>query len=287
MTHVTSIMSLQSSVAFGHVGNSAAVFPMQRMGVEVLPVYTVLFSNSTAYGSWKGPVIGPDDLRAVIQGVDELDQLAHVDAILSGYQGGQETGQVIVDTVRLAKERNPQALYACDPVMGSHETGCFVAPGIPEFIRDHCIPVADIITPNHFELGFLTGMPTHTLAETLAAADALLERGPQVVVVTGVQHEDNPEDQLAMLAVTREGAWQVFTPRIDRVFNGAGDVTAATFLVHFLRTRDAGAAVGETAAIMHALLTVSAEATSEELALIEAQDVLVDPPQHFEVSKVR
>lgn len=281
-------MSIQSHVAYGHVGNSAAVFPMQRMGVEVMPVYTVLFSNSTAYGSWGGPVIGPDDIRAVIAGVDERGGLSTTDAILSGYQGGEGTGGIIVETVTLAKKRNPQAIYACDPVMGSTETGCFVAPGIPEFIREKCIPVADIVTPNHFELGFLTDMPVETMPQVLAAADALLARGPRVVVVTGVHTAETSPDATSMVAVTSDGAWIVSTPHIDRVFNGAGDVTAATFLTQYLRVDgDVPHALAATAAVMYGLLSVSSRFDSQELALIEAQDEFVNPSQTFEVTALR
>lgn len=261
---------------------------MQRQGAEVLPVYTVLFSNSTAYGSWKGPVIAPADIRAVIDGIDERGALATLDAVLSGYQGGEGTGAIIVDTVARVKAQNPEALYACDPVMANKETGCFVAPQIPPYIRDHCIPVADIVTPNHFELGFLTELPTNTLEQVLAAADTLLERGPKVVVATGVSTDELAADSTTMVAVTRQGAWMVSTPKINRVFNGAGDVTAATFLVRYLQAKgDVAAALGQTAAVMFGLLSVSAKLEDPELALIEGQDELVNPSKIFEVTSLR
>ena len=125
------ILSIQSAVAYGHVGNSAAVFPLQRIGVEVLPVYTVNFSNHTGYGAWRGPLISPDDVRDVILGVEERGVFPQIDAVLSGYQGGEGIGDVILDAVARVKAANPQAIYACDPVMGNAKSGCFVAPAIP------------------------------------------------------------------------------------------------------------------------------------------------------------
>ncbi|MFF2772879.1 pyridoxal kinase, partial [Streptomyces bacillaris] len=164
------ILSIQSAVAYGHVGNSAAVFPLQRIGVEVLPVYTVNFSNHTGYGAWRGPLIAPDDVREVITGIEERGVLGTIDAVLSGYQGSEGIGDVIVDAVARVKAANPKAVYACDPVMGNAKSGCFVAPAIPELLRDRVVPVADIITPNQFELGYLTGTEPADLESTLASA---------------------------------------------------------------------------------------------------------------------
>ena len=170
------ILSIQSAVAYGHVGNSAAVFPLQRIGVEVLPVYTVNFSNHTGYGAWRGPLISPDDVRDVILGIEERGAFADIDVVLSGYQGGEGIADVILDTVTRVKAANPSAIYACDPVMGNARSGCFVAPAIPVLLRERVVPAADIITPNQFELGFLTGTEPEDLDSTLAAADAARAR---------------------------------------------------------------------------------------------------------------
>ena len=130
------ILSIQSAVAYGHVGNSAAVFPLQRIGVEVLPVYTVNFSNHTGYGAWRGPLMPPEDVREVVTGIEERDALGEVDAVLSGYQGGEQIGEVILDAVARTKAANPAAIYACDPVMGNAASGCFVHPAIPVLLRE-------------------------------------------------------------------------------------------------------------------------------------------------------
>ncbi|MGO3704743.1 pyridoxal kinase PdxY, partial [Microbacterium gubbeenense] len=223
------ILSIQSAVAFGHAGNSAAVFPMQRIGVDVLPVYTVNFSNHTGYGSWRGPVMAPQDVADVITGVEERGAFGGLDAVLSGYQGSEGIADVIIDAVARVKSANPNALYACDPVMGNAKSGCFVAPAIPDLLRDKVVPVADIITPNQFELGYLTGTDPHTIDETLAAADAARAMGPRTVLVTSVERPDRDDGTIEMIAVDDSGAWIVTTPYLPLKANGSGDVTAALF----------------------------------------------------------
>lgn len=284
---MTTILSIQSSVAYGHVGNSAATFPMMRIGVEVWPVLTVHFSNHTGYGQWRGPLLAADDVAQVILGIDERDVLHRVDAVLSGYQGAREVGAEVLRAVELVKERNPNAIYCCDPVIGDVGRGIFVRPGIPEFMRDLVVPAAQVVTPNHFELDFLTGRHTGTLAEVLAAADELRSRGPEVVLVTSAVIEGTDPDQLTMLAVSGSGAWQVTTPRLERTFTGSGDLTAAMFLAGFLETGDPGLAVGRTADVVYSVLKATSDAGSAELLLVAGQEELVNPTHHFEVQQIR
>ncbi len=284
---MTTILSIQSSVAYGHVGNSAATFPLMRSGVEVWPVLTVHFSNHTGYGEWRGPLLAAEDVAEVIRGIDERGVLPRVDAVLSGYQGAEEVGAVVLDAVALVKERSARAIYCCDPVMGDVGRGFFVRPGIPEFMRDQVVPRAQIVTPNHFELDFLTGRETHTLDEVIEAAHALRAAGPETVLVTSVVTDTTDDDSLTMLAVTGEGAWQVTTPRLDRTFTGSGDLTAAMFLAHWLRTQSAADAVGATADIVYSVLKQTADSGLSELQLVAAQDEIVTPTYHFDVTQVR
>jgi pyridoxine kinase len=284
---VTTILSIQSSVAYGHVGNSAATFPLMRSGIEVWPVLTVHFSNHTGYGQWRGPLLAAADVAEVIQGIDERGVLNRVDAILSGYQGAEEVGAVVLDAVELVKRRSPKAIYCCDPVMGDVGRGFFVRPGIPEFMRDQVVPKADLVTPNHFELDFLTGRETRTLDEVIDAAHALRATGPETVLVTSVVVEATEGDELTMLAVTGEGAWQVVTPRLDRTFTGSGDLTAAMFLAHYLRSGSAAQAVGQTADIVYSVLKQTTDSGLSELQLVAAQDEIVTPTYHFDVTQVR
>ena len=287
MTRVTTILSIQSSVAYGHVGNSAVTFPLMRMGVKVWPVITVHFSNHTGYGAWRGPLLSAADLRNVVLGIDERGVLGEVDAVLSGYQGGEDIGAMILDAVALVKRRNPAAIYCCDPVLGDADRGYFVRPGIPELMRQRVVPAAEIITPNQFELEALTGLRVSTLAEVLDAADAAAGLGPEVVLVTSVLRGDGPPGTIDMVAVSADGAWLVTTPRLPQTFTGSGDVTAATFLAGLLITGDVPGALAHTAAVIYGLLEVTAASGGTELALIAAQDELVHPSHTFEPVRLR
>ncbi|MFJ8893930.1 pyridoxal kinase PdxY [Leifsonia sp. NPDC102414] len=281
------ILSIQSAVAYGHVGNSAAVFPLQRIGVEVLPVYTVNFSNHTGYGAWRGPLIAPEDVREVITGIEERGVLGQIDAVLSGYQGGEGIGDVIIDAVARVKAANQDAVYACDPVMGNATSGCFVAPAIPDLLRDRVVPVADIITPNQFELGYLTGTSPDTLESTLESVDAARGMGPDTVLVTSVERPDRPEDTIEMLAVDGTGAWIVQTPRLPMKANGSGDVTAALFTAHYLRDRSAESALRKTVSSVYDLLARTLESGERELQLVESQEFYANPREQFAVRQVR
>ena len=281
------ILSIQSSVAYGHVGNSAAVFPLQRLGHEVWPVNTVHFSNHTGYGAWRGPLLAADDVREVIAGIEDRGVLGEADAVLSGYQGDPAVGGIILDTVARVKELNPDAVYCCDPVMGDVGRGMFVRPGIPEFMRDTVVPRADILTPNHFELDFLAGRATTTLAEILDAVDDVRARGPRDVLVTSVLHGDVPDGRLDVLAVSDEGAWAVETPLLPITPNGCGDVTAALYLAHLRTTGSAAEALARTTSSVYAILEATIAAGTREIQLVAAQDAIAEPPMTFEVRRLR
>jgi pyridoxine kinase len=281
------ILSIQSVVAYGHVGNSAAVFPLQRIGVEVLPVYTVNFSNHTGYGAWRGPLIPPADVAEVLTGVEERGVFPRIDAVLSGYQGSEGIGDVIVDAVKRVKAANPDALYACDPVMGNAKSGCFVAPAIPELLRERVVPVADIITPNQFELGFLTRTEPDTLESTLDSVDAAQAMGPRTILVTSVERPDREPDTLEMLVADDSGAWIVQTPLLPMKANGSGDVTAALFTAHYTRTRDAADALARTASSVFDLLQNTLDSGERELQLVESQESYAHPRLQFDVRQVR
>lgn len=265
---MTTVLSIQSSVAYGHVGNSAATFPLMRLGIEVWPVLTVHFSNNTGYGAWRGPVLAASDVRDVVQGIEERGVMAEVDAVLSGFQGDASIGEVTLETVAKVKSLNPAAIYCCDPVMGDTGRGFYVRPGIPEFLRDKVVPQADIVVPNHFELDFLTGRENTTLTDLLAAASDLRQRGPQTVLVTSAVLPSDAEDTVNMVLVRGDGAWRVSTPRIDRVFTGSGDLTSAVFLAQSLATSDPVEALSRTAGIVYSVLQRTAESGKRELQLV-------------------
>ncbi|MBP3978477.1 pyridoxal kinase PdxY [Microbacterium sp. BLY] len=281
------ILSIQSAVSYGHVGNSAAVFPLQRIGVEVLPVYTVTFSNHTGYGAWRGPLIDPNDVGEVITGIEERGVFGSIDAVLSGYQGSEGIGDVIIDAVARVKAANPDAVYACDPVMGNAKSGCFVAPAIPILLRERVVPAADIITPNQFELGFLTETEPDTLESTLASVDLARAMGPRTVLVTSVERPDREEGTIEMLAVDDAGAWLVHTPHLPMKANGSGDVTAALFTAHYVATGSAQTALERTASSVYDLLQATLDSGERELQLIEAQEFYAHPRMQFSARQVR
>jgi pyridoxine kinase len=282
------VLSIQSSVAYGHVGNSAAVFPLQLLGHEVWPVNTVHFSNHTGYGAWRGPLLAPEDVRDVITGVDDRGALASVDAVLSGYQGDPAVGQVILDAVARVKSLNPDAVYCCDPVMGDVGRGMFVREGIPEFMRDSVVPAADIITPNHFELDFLAGTTTRTMAEVLEAVDAVRQGGPRDVLVTSVIVDDTPPDSLEVVAVSESrGTWAVTTPLLPITPNGGGDLTAALYLGHLMTWGSPATALERTTSSVFAVLEATALLGRRELQLVEAQAMIAQPPSSFTARELR
>ncbi len=280
------ILSIQSHVAYGHVGNAAAIFPMQRLGVEVWPIHTVQFSNHTGYGAWTGRVFDGPMIEELVEGIGERGALPRCDGVLSGYMGSADIGNAILSTVAKVREANPRALYCCDPVIGDVGRGIFVRPGIPEFMREQAVPAADIITPNHFELDFLSGLATESLAEVKKAVLAVQELGPRVVLVTSLHTRETPSDGIDLLAGEGGAFWRVRTPRLSVEVNGAGDAIAALFFVHYARTGSAAEALGHAAASTYGLLQRTAEAGSREILTVAAQDEFVAPSERFPVEAV-
>ena len=274
------ILSIQSWVAYGHVGNASAVFPLQRLGAEVWAVNTVQFSNHPGHGAFRGSVFPASLIRDCVQGIEERGVLPACDAVLSGYIGDAETGEAVLDAVARVKSANPTAMYCCDPVIGD-DGRVYVRPGIAELLRDRALPLADLATPNQFELEWLTGGAVATLAAAKAAIAALQARGPRCVMVTSLRTAETPEDAVDLLAGEGGRFWRLRTPRLDQSFNGAGDAIAALFLFHRLRGEAAGA-MAAAASSIHGLLRRTMEAGSRELLTVAAQEEFVRPVRWFE-----
>lgn len=284
------ILSIQSFVAYGYVGNSAAVLPLQRLGHEVWPIPTVEFSNHPEYGDWTGRVVPAAEVAALIDGVARRRGFAECQAVLSGYLGDLATGPVVLDAAARVRAANPKALFLLDPVLGDNLRGLFVRPGIPEFFRDHAVAAADIVTPNDFELELLADLPARDFASARIAAATLLTRGPKLVVVTGLREGK----RIGTLAVSAKGAWRVLTPVVEAPAQGAGDVFAALFLGVYLRlARGRGARTAVPAALAHAttavyrLLKTTAKSGGDALALVAAQDAFADPGQRYAAEALR
>ncbi len=279
------ILSIQSWVAYGHVGNASAVFPLQRLGAEVWAVNTVQFSNHTGYGSWRGQVFGAELVQDLVQGIEDRGALPGCDAVLSGYMGDAAIGEAVLGAAAKVKAANPAALYCCDPVIGDVGRGVFVRPGIPEFMRDRAVPAADLITPNQFELENLTGLPVTSLAEAKAAVAALqatmAASGPRAVLVTSLQVAETPADRIELLAAEGGAFHRVQTPMLPLSVNGAGDAIAALFLFHRMKSGSAATAAAAAASSVYGLLKQTAEAGSREILTVAAQEEFVAPSRVF------
>ena len=279
------ILSIQSWVAYGHVGNASAVFPLQRLGVEVWAINTVQFSNHTGYGAWTGQVFTGDDVRRLVDGIEQREVLGRCDAVLSGYMGDQAIGDAILDAVARVRRANPRAAYCCDPVIGDENTGVYVRPGIAELMRDQALPQADIATPNQFELGLLTGQGCATLAQAKQAVVALQGRmradGPRTVLLTSLRTEETPADCMDLLAAEAGSFHRLRTPLLALEVNGAGDAIAALFTFHRLRTGSAAAALEAAGSSVFGLLRRTAEAGSREILTVAAQEEFVTPSTRF------
>ncbi|GIW31710.1 MAG: pyridoxal kinase PdxY [Meiothermus sp.] len=286
------ILSIQSWVSYGHVGNAAAVFPLQRMGFEVWAIHTVQFSNHTGYGQWKGMILPPEHLVAVVEGIAEREVLGQCDAVLSGYMGSGGTAEAILSALHKVRQLNPSALFCCDPVMGDEGRGLFVRPEIPEIIKNQVLPQADILTPNQFELELLTEHPSKTLPEALEAARTVRARmhpgGPRIVVVTSLLRQGAPENTIETLAVADEGAWLVRTPRIplEPPRNGTGDAIAALFLGRYLKTGNVAQSLEHAVSAMYNLLLLTHQMNTREIQLIAAQDEYINPSRRFAAEQV-
>jgi len=280
------VLSIQSWVAYGHVGNASAVFPMQRLGVEVWAINTVMFSNHTGYGKWRGPVFPADQVREVFEGIADRGVLGTCDGVVSGYMGDAAIGEAILDAAARVKAANPTALYCCDPVIGDVGRGVFVRPGIPEFMRDRAVPAADIVTPNQFELEYLSGITVKTLADACKAADAVHKLGPKTILLTSLHHDGLAADKIALMVSHQGKRFAVETPMLKVSVNGAGDAIAALFFVHFGRTRDPKLALESATASIYGLLKRTEEAGTREIQTVAAQNEFVEPTWRFAAVEV-
>jgi pyridoxine kinase len=293
------VLSIQSHVVYGYAGNTAAVFPLQRLGREVWAINTVEFSNHTGYGAWRGKVLGAELAGELLTGLEERGALPRCEAVLSGYLGDAEVGRAIIDAVKRVRRASPGALYCCDPVMGDVGRGFYVKPGIPEMFRDEVIGLADIITHNQFELEALTGRAVENFDDARRAIDMLHQKGPGVALITSYRGRENPpesggEARIGMLVSDKTGVYHIRTPELPlgTGMAGSGDLTASVFLSRYLETGDVQRTLELTAASVFGILKAAAGSgpekpgTPPELPIIRAQDELVSPSSVFQAEKL-
>lgn len=270
------LLSIHSHVTYGHVGNSAAVFALQRLGIEVWPIHTVALSNHPGYGSFRGRTADAAAVRELIDGIAARGAFAQCDGILSGYLGTAEIGEEVLAAVSRVKTASPAARYCCDPVIGDAGR-VYVRADVAEFIRARALPAADVVTPNHFELERLSGLSSATTQAVAAAIDALHAAGPSVVLVTSVATGETPADAVDLVVSDAAGRFRLRTPKLPVAVHGAGDLIAALFFAHWLRTGSAAEALSRAASSVFGILRRTAQADATEMLLIAAQDELVAP----------
>jgi len=281
------VISIQSQVAYGHVGNSAAVFPMQMHGIDVIAVPTTLLSNRPGYPTIRGRVLDAQLVADLLLGVEERGALDSCQMILSGYLGSPEIAAVVADFVARARASHPALLYCCDPVLGDRDRGLFVQADIPPLVRDRLCPLADIITPNHFELEWLCGAKATTTDQVIAQARTLLARGPSTVVVTSADLADTPAGEIETLAVERAKAWRVRTPKLPISPSGTGDLFASLFASARVLGSDTPHALSHAASAIFAVLERTAISGAAEMRIVESAELLVHPKRGFNTVAVR
>jgi pyridoxine kinase len=263
------ILSIQSHVVFGCAGNSAAVFPMRRLGMEVWPVNTVQFSNHTQYAAgWQGMAMPAGHISALCKGLGDIEVLGRCDAVLSGYLGSAEQGDEILTVVAAVKAANPDAIYFCDPVMGHPEKGCIVAPGVTRFLTEQALPAADIMAPNLLEL--------ETLCDTHLAD---LAQGVRMVLVKHLGRAAREPGRFEMLLATPDGDYLIARPLYEfaRQPVGVGDLISALMLANLQAGFDAVTAFERTNAAVDTVLLHTWQAQAYELQLITAQGAFAEP----------
>jgi pyridoxine kinase len=279
------VLSIQSHVAYGHVGNRSAVFPLERLGIEVWPVNTVQFSFNTGKPGWCGTAFGADNIRGIVHSMNVRGVFAGCDAVLSGYMGDAGTGEAILEAVDVVRKAHPTALYCCDPVMGDFPGGLYVKPDLAIFMREQAVPRANIVIPNHFEAELLSGMKIDSLGSAIQAVAAIHEMGPEIVILTSFKPGD--DSSIGFLVSDRGRRFIVSTPLIDFQVppKGSGDLVSALFLGYYLKERDMETALAYSASALYGILEKTIGLGREELAIVEAQECIAHPTRRFAVER--
>ena len=275
------VLSIQSHVAYGRVGNRSAVFPLERLGFEVWPINTVQFSCHAGMPGWTGSAFGADHVSDIVRGLENLGVLSRCDAVLSGYMGDAETGAAIIRAVDAAKRANPKALYCCDPVIGDVPGGVYVKQGLPEFIAAEAVPRADIVCPNEFEASFLSGIEIASAADAARAAEAIHGLGPRIVIITS--YRPNGGNNTGFFVSDGNVKRTVVAPVLPFAMppKGSGDLASALFLGYYLKGNDVVDAVEKTICALYAVLEATLASGSDNLGIVTAQDAIAAPARRF------
>jgi pyridoxine kinase len=290
------VLSIQSQVVWGHVGNSAAAFALQRMGINVLAVPTAIYSHHRGYktsrgGAPAGHALAAGEIAALIQGLKARDLYRDYAGVLTGWMGDLAAAEVARRAALEVKSANPAALWLCDPVLGDSEGGIYVAPELVGFYR-RAMAEADIVTPNRFELEVLTEQPVRNEAEALAALDLILAPGPRMALCTGLEVANGEIATIisisgAAFATGRGAAFAARTPKLHHAPKGAGDLLAALLLGRLCLGASAREALDHAVGAVFEILQLSQAMKSPEMELILGQDALRAPRAKPEIRTLR
>ena len=232
------ILSIQSSVAYGYVGNSIVVPALQARGEDVWRLDTVSYSNHPGYGTFSGYNKKPSKINEELRGLYNLGILKNCEAVLSGYLGELGSAKSVLDAYKLVRAQNKKAIYILDPVIGD-ENKVYVKDGILQAFKNMLLPHANIVIPNKYELGWLSNLKIYDYLSLIKGAKKILEKGPKAVIITGNCDNHN----IVNYAVSSEGVWTTSTPMVKRKFSGTGDLFSALFTSAFLRSMDLSCAL--------------------------------------------
>ncbi len=277
---MAAILSIQSGIAYGHVGNAAAVFPLQRLGFEVWPVHTVQLGHHPGYGRFRGYRVELEQFSEILDAVLDKAPLDSCAGMLIGYLGDPALADPILRAIDEIGARRPELIFLLDPVIGDDGGGIFVRRGVPEVIRNRLLPRASLITPNRFELALLSERDVDDLDQAVKAAESLLAKGPKLVVATGLPDPDDPS-ALAMLALSSSERLLLRTPKLARAFNGTGDAFSALMLGHYCLAADLKSGFERAGNAIYALVELTERRGEEELSLVAAQDLFAAPDNRF------
>lgn len=255
------VIVISSHVARGSVGNRAAVFALETLGYPVWAVPTVILPWHTGHGPSTRIVPSPEQFSAFTRDLEQAAWLGEVGAVLSGYLGNAEQAADVASLVRSVKAQNPKALYVCDPVMGDKE-GLYVPETTAAAMRDLLIPLADVSTPNRYELEWIAGRKLRDLADIIAAARKL---GPARMLVTSSPGRSLGD--IGNLLVTKQGALLAEHRQISGPPSGMGDLTSSVFLARLLAGNTDEQALRTTTATVYEVLSRAAERGGDELQL--------------------
>lgn len=264
---MTRVISIQSQVVYGHVGNSAAVFPMQAKGLEVAAVPTALLSNHPHYPTMHGKVLEPELVAGLLRGIEERGFVDTARVLVTGYLGSVENGMVVADFVARARERCPNLIYVCDPVMGDDDLGVFVKEGLIDIFRERLVPMASVITPNQYELELLAGYKARSAEGLNDALRILAGRGVKAAAVTGCVLNDTLPGSVETIMWSGTSLTRVSVARLPIRPCGTGDLFTALLVARLCEGMELSEAGVDATEEITAVLRRTQDGAFEEMRI--------------------